>query len=114
MKRGIWLTYDLGVKGDYNNLYAWLDDHGAIECGNNLAFLYYEAITAHKDEEFINCIRAELKERIKLEPGNRIYIIRAAQDDGKKTIKGTFLIGKRKASPWEGYGEKSNETNEEV
>lgn len=114
MKRGIWLTYDLGVRGDYKNLYAWLDDHDAVECGSNLAFLIYDAPTAHNDEDFIKCIREDLKEHLNIEPGNRIYIIRSINDDGKKTIRGSFIIGKRKASPWEGYGEKTNDTNEEI
>ena len=29
----IWISYDLGVRGDYENLYSWLDTHGAKECG---------------------------------------------------------------------------------
>lgn len=41
MKQLIWISYDLGVSGDYENLYAWLDDHGAKECGqsNRVALL---------------------------------------------------------------------------
>ena len=38
----MWMSYDLGVKGDYEGLYAWLDDHDAKECGNSVAFLRYE------------------------------------------------------------------------
>jgi hypothetical protein len=34
------------------------------------------------------------------------------EEEGKKKIKGSFLIGKRKASPWEGYGEKTDNTEE--
>ena len=30
----IWISYDLGVRGDYEGLYAWLDSHGAKECGD--------------------------------------------------------------------------------
>ena len=32
-----WLSYDLGVGGDYPGLYQWLDDHQAVVCGNNMA-----------------------------------------------------------------------------
>ena len=42
MNKALWLSYDLGVKGDYEGLYAWLDDHNAEECGNSVAFLHYE------------------------------------------------------------------------
>jgi hypothetical protein len=36
-KIAIWFTYDLGVGGDFQGLYSWLDDREAIECGNNNA-----------------------------------------------------------------------------
>jgi len=42
MHTAMWMSYDLGVKGDYEGLYAWLDDHDAKECGNSVAFLRYE------------------------------------------------------------------------
>jgi hypothetical protein len=42
MKSAIWLTYDLGIRGNYSALYAWLDEHGAKECGDSTAFLKYE------------------------------------------------------------------------
>jgi hypothetical protein len=41
MQKTIWISFDLGVKGDYEQLYAWLDNHGAKECGPNLATLRY-------------------------------------------------------------------------
>ena len=41
MKRAIWISYDFGVRGDYEGIYTWLDDHGAIECGDSIAFLKY-------------------------------------------------------------------------
>ena len=34
MNKALWLSYDLGVKGDHEGLDAWLDDHDAEECGN--------------------------------------------------------------------------------
>ena len=36
-----WLSYDLGVGGDYDGLYAWLDDHNAKPCGQSVAFFAY-------------------------------------------------------------------------
>ncbi len=33
--RIIWLSYDLGIQGDYPSLYEWLDKHQAKECGDN-------------------------------------------------------------------------------
>jgi len=32
-----WLIYDLGLQGHYDELFAWLDQHKAKECGDNAA-----------------------------------------------------------------------------
>lgn len=48
MKKAIWISYDLGVKGDYEGLYAWLDDHKAIECGDSVAFINYSVRDQNK------------------------------------------------------------------
>ena len=37
MKKFIWLSYDLGIGGDYESLYSWLDNHEAKECGDSVA-----------------------------------------------------------------------------
>jgi hypothetical protein len=42
MKSIIWLSFDLGVRGDYEGLYEFLDTHGAKECGDSLGFMNYE------------------------------------------------------------------------
>ncbi|KAA6338722.1 hypothetical protein EZS27_013304 [termite gut metagenome] len=109
MKTSVWLTYDLGVKGDYKGLYAWLDDHEAIECGNNLAYFKYEF---NDNDSFENNLRKDLERKVTFEPGNRIYVVRVKNIDGQKKTIGSFLIGKRKASSWEGYGEKVDDTKE--
>lgn len=41
VKSAIWLSYDLGVNGDYEGMYAWLDNHGAKECGGSVAYLQF-------------------------------------------------------------------------
>jgi hypothetical protein len=28
-----WISFDLGLQGDYEPLYEWLDRHEALECG---------------------------------------------------------------------------------
>jgi hypothetical protein len=105
----IWFTYDLGVGGDFQSMYAWLDDHEAIECGNNVAFLKYKYSDAIKSDKALDEILIkELNGKIKFNPTNRIYIIRKSLEKGK-TI-GSYIIGKRKANPWEGYGSKTDNT----
>lgn len=111
-KIAIWLTYDLGVGGDFQKLYSWLDDHEAIECGNNVAYIKYrypDKITT--DSEFVTHLKKELEKRIEIKPTNRIYIIRKSLDKG--STSGIFVFGKRKASPWEGFGSNTENTIDE-
>ena len=111
----IWLIYDLGVGGDFQGIYSWLDDNAAIECGNNNAFLKYsypDNIETEKD--FIKHITNELKSKIDFKPGNRVYIVKKSLDKGNEDkIAGSFIIGKRKASPWEGFGTKTENSIDE-
>ncbi|PID48587.1 MAG: hypothetical protein CR991_10975 [Proteobacteria bacterium] len=105
MKKAIWLSYDLGVRGDYEGLYAWLDDHQAIECGDSVAFLNFNV----KDtENIIEELKRDLQKSVNFNKRDRIYIIWKIH----KKIKGRFIFGKRKASPWEGYGSQESETEE--
>ena len=61
------------------------------------------------DDDGINEIPKQIKESIldRYEPDkkkDRIYIIYRNEDEGKSTIKGKFIQGSRKASPWRGFG----------
>lgn len=94
------ISYDLGLKGDYSGLYMWLDEHNAIECGNNLAALPYEA----EDNSFeivYTQLKKELGERINIDKTDRLYMIMQDGNEGK--MKGRFVFGNRKRAPWEGY-----------
>jgi len=110
-KKGIWISYDFGLKGDYTGLFTWLDNHKAVECGSGLAFFRYDTSTLEttiQTKVLINKISADLKEYVKLSKSDRLYII--WKDDETKKIKGEFISGSRKQSPWEGYG-KLNDNN---
>jgi hypothetical protein len=109
MKVSVWLTYDLGVGGDFQGLYSWLDDHEAIECGNNVAHIKYETPDSLKtDKDFVTYLKEDMSQRVDFSPTNRIYIVRRSFDKDK-TI-GSFIVGKRKANPWEGFGAKVDNT----
>jgi hypothetical protein len=96
MKKAIWLSYDLGVRGDYEGLYTWLDEHGAKECGDNLAFVNYDYQT-----DMLSELKSELVEAIAPSKRTRIYTIHL--DPATKKMKGAFLMGGRKAPPWAGF-----------
>ena len=95
-KTAVWLSFDLGLRGDYANLYAWLDDHKARECGDATA--YFEISGVENTEEWL---RTEINQHVKLAARDRIYAIYKEGD----LIKGEFISGGRKRAPWEGYGQ---------
>lgn len=93
--KGIWLSYDLGVDGDYEALYLWLDNHEAVECGDSVAFFKFQA----KGDLLVD-LRKQIKRAVQLRPKDRVYVI---YPKGDGNYKGRFLFGTRKHSPWEGY-----------
>lgn len=99
-KSAIWISYDLGVRGDYEGLYAWLDARDAQECGDSLAFLNYEYRGS-----LINQLRSDLKKALDAGKRTRVYVI--YRDRTTKKNKGAFVFGGRRAPPWTGYASKS-------
>jgi hypothetical protein len=99
MKKAVWMSFDLGLQGDYESLFQWLDSQGAIECGENVAFFNFECADAEKLPEMVT---EKLKAIIKEDPKTRIYIV--WRQGGN--VKGRFVFGRRKAPPWAGYAPK--------
>lgn len=93
----IWLSYDLVTLGDYEDLFTWLDDHNARECGRNLAVLKFE-YAVDVFEELID----DLNQAVELDRQTRIYVM-LRDHDGDKMV-GRFVKGRRKQPPWTGYG----------
>ena len=67
MKKAIWITYDLGVQGDYPGLYEFLDAHKAKECGDSCAFLEFPVRKSLLPE----LIRA-LRKQVRLKKSDRV------------------------------------------
>jgi hypothetical protein len=84
-------------------MYAWLDSHEAKECGDNVAFFYYEY-----SGDLLKTIAKDLKSRVQLDARSRVYLIGRA---GGST-KGTFIVGRRRNAPWIGTAE-SNKQEED-
>jgi hypothetical protein len=103
IKKAIRISYDFGLRGDYKGLYTWLDNHDALDCGQGLAFLKYKANAETSSKDLMNQVLKELKQAVKLNKSDRIYII--CKDSESKKVKGDFMNGSRKAAPWEGYGD---------
>jgi len=105
MKKIVWLSYDLGVKGDYEALYAWLDNRGAKECGDGVAVLNYEF-----QKDLVEELKDDLSKNIGLAKRDRVYLVWL--EDRK--AKGRFLFGFRRAAPWAGYGSHEPVVDEEA
>ena len=95
MKGHVWLTFDLGVRGDYESLYLWLDKHKAKECGDNVAFFYFEYKRDLPKE-----LKKEIGDAVEVTPKARVYVIYVNRE-GRTT--GRFLYGARKTPPWAGF-----------
>jgi hypothetical protein len=99
-ERSIWISFDLGIDGDYDGFYEWLDRHGAIECGDSTAFIEnfpFEQVDGQIDE----AVTISIKSSIKLTPKTRIHLI--YKDRTGSFTRGKFIIGGRKRNPWAGY-----------
>jgi hypothetical protein len=96
IKSAVWLSYDLGIQGDYPGIYEWLDERQANECGDNLAFFNYEY-----SGPLLEALIADLKKSVEITKKTRIYVI--YRDQETKKMKGSFIFGGRKAAPWSGF-----------
>ena len=105
MQKSVWLSFDLGVQGDYEGLYRWLDSLDARECGDNLAYFFFEP-----KEDLLAEIKAGVEKAINIDKKTRIYVIFLNQD-GK--AKGRFLFGHRKAPAWAGFAVKETVDDDE-
>lgn len=92
-----WVSFDLGLHGDYMELYEWLDRNGAKECGDSVATFVSNKTRAQIGGELSRIIGSEKKARV--------YIIRKQG--------GRFILGKRKVAPWAGYSQEFVQSGEE-
>ena len=113
-KKSIWITYDLGLRGNYSALFTFLDNHKAIECGDGSAYFIYENEKKLTSEDLIEQLKLELEKIITPSSSDRIYVIWRDDDKSAASVKGRFLFGSRKTPPWNGYStifDKSQEDN---
>lgn len=108
-QKGVWLSYDLGFRGDYEALYAWLDDHKAKECGDNLAYFRFDC-----EGNIFQALKSELSKVISLDKSSRIYAMCKVEGEEKGRFQGRFVVGRRRQAPWSGYGSLSEQEEDEA
>lgn len=97
-KTRYWLSFDLGLHGNYEALYEWLDALDARECGDSVASFLSEKTREMLTDEIAETVGDNIRARV--------YLI-TLHEGGK------FILGKRKPAPWEGYSRVSVESEEE-
>lgn len=82
-----------------------MDDHDAIECGESFCSFLFEC----SDRDNLKPeLLAAIQNAVQLSPTDRIYVIYRRNDN---FASGSFLWGRRKVCPWEGYGSKGENKN---
>lgn len=107
-RKVFWISYDLGLKGDYPGMYKFLDTLNAKECGDSLAFFNK---SLGRNGDYAQVIKDELEKYVTLSNTDRVYLIHL---DDKNQVKGNFLYGGRKRAPWEGYALSDSETDADM
>src|SRR5947208_2669824 len=95
MRHRIWVAFDLGVRGDFEGMYQFLDAQGAKECGDSMGTFWFEY-----QGDFLRELLKQIKRSVELNNRSRIYVLYPGPD-GKYT--GKFLVGRRKSPPWAGH-----------
>ena len=101
----IWLVFDLGVKGDYEGLYSWLDAQAARYCGDSVACFTYEYT-----RDLVAELKTHLESVMTIDKKSRLYVV--SSDPETNRPKGSFLFGKRRSAPWAGYGPMSKQEDD--
>ncbi len=102
MQAGIWISYDLGVRGDYEGMYVFLDSLDAKECGDSMSYCVFKY-----NKDLLSELRTAIKRHVSLTKRTRVYVI-SPSSNGK--YNGKFLFGRRKHPAWAGFaGQGSDE-----
>lgn len=102
-KSRVWLSFDLGVQGDYSGLYSWLDEHDAEECGDSVATFFWAG------RDLRDSLTKALKKSVKFGKRDRVYLV--SNVEGRHI--GKFIVGGRKSAPWTGSAAKPVKDDEE-
>jgi hypothetical protein len=105
MRSFIWLSFDFGVRADYEGMYEFLDSHAAKECGDSLGAFWFE----YKKDLFTELAK-EIRAAVDIDKRSRIYVV---YPSGQGKTRGKFIIGKRKWPAWSGFGPSRSDDDEE-
>lgn len=90
-----WLITDFGMRSDAGPLYRWLDQHQAMECGDDAATFESDHPRPPLEEELRALVDGDM----------RLYLI-GPRDDGTGFL-GRFIQGARARAHWRGFADES-------
>jgi hypothetical protein len=94
MRSRIWICFDLGLRGDFEGMYQFLDTHQAKECGDSAATFFLE-----HEGDVLRTLKRLIKDAVTIDKRTRVYVIYPFEDQ----MKGRFIFGRRKSPPWTGH-----------
>jgi len=112
-KKAIWLSYDFGLKSNYSELFTFLDNYKAKDCGNGLAYFIYDNEGMLSSDALIDKLKAEINDVVKPSVSDRIYVIWKDDEKSVLSVKGRFIFGARKAPIWNGYSNRGENKQED-
>lgn len=107
MLKRFWLSYDFGIDGDYDGLYAWLDSLEAVECGDS--FCSFQIETGDGPPE--TAVLRDIKKHVSLRKKDRVYLVWRRENGA---VTGKFVAGRRRRASWAGYAVNSSEESEDA
>jgi hypothetical protein len=90
----IWLSFDLGVRGDFEGMYQFLGEHEAKECGDSMGAFWFEY-----KKDLLAELTKKLKDTVEFDKRSRVYVIYPKEH----RHVGKFIIGVRRSPPWASY-----------
>jgi hypothetical protein len=94
------------VRGDFEGMYEFLDAHAAKECGGSMGAFSYEY-----KKDLLAELTKDLKGAVSFDKRSRVYVIFPGP---KGEHVGRFIVGRRKAPPWAGFGPSQGDDEEDV
>lgn len=94
----LWITFDLGLSSDYQNMYRWLDKHNAEKCTDCTCVIRDYEYDGSGEDSFIQYLKQDISSTVSLREKDVIYVIYKFGD----TIRGRFLFGTRGIPQWRG------------
>ena len=85
-KKRYWLSFDLGLRGNYDSLYEWLDRQEAQECGDSIA--------TFRSDRTRDQIAKELAEILRGTKNARAYLINLKEGAGLCWEREKYPLGK--------------------